>query len=68
MVNVSKLKARMVEKELNQEKVASLMSIDRSTFNRKVNSQDGQYLTVKDVTVLMDILDIKEPNEYFFCN
>jgi transcriptional regulator with XRE-family HTH domain len=68
MVNVQKLKGRMVEKGLTQEDVATLLNIDRSTFNRKINSSDGQYLTVKEVGELMDILSISDPVEYFFAH
>lgn len=67
MVNISKVKARMVEKNLTQEQIAEKLGVDRSTFNRKINNADGQYLTVKEAYQLMGILEIVEPKEYFFC-
>ena len=36
MVNVNKLRGRMVEQEVNADKMAELLGINRSTFYRKL--------------------------------
>lgn len=37
-VNVGKLKGKIVERGLTQEKVSAYLSMDRSTFSRKMKS------------------------------
>lgn len=38
-VDVKKLKGKIVEQGMTQEKVASMVSMDRSTFSRKMKSE-----------------------------
>lgn len=66
MLNVNKLKARMVELGYTQEKLASAMGLDTSTINRKINYSDGSKLTVCEACKIADILEIDNPTEFFF--
>lgn len=68
MINVLKLKARLKEKNLTQEDVSKLLGINPSTFNKKINDVEGEYLTIKETNLLKEILEIplNELKEYFF--
>lgn len=66
MLNVNKLKARMVELGYTQEKLANEMGLDTSTINRKINYSDGSKLTVFEACKIADILAIDNPTEFFF--
>ena len=68
LVNCQKIKARMVELGTNQGRVADEMHIDRSTLNAKINDESGSRLTLEDVFALIEILEIDEPRDYFFCS
>ena len=68
MINIPKIKGRMVEKNITQEKLSALIGIDRSTLNRKINNVEGETLTVKEATQISRILEITMPEEYFFCD
>lgn len=68
LVNCQKLKARIVELGTNQGNVAEAMGIDRSTLNAKINDPSGSRLTLEDVHALCDILEIKNPKDYFLFN
>lgn len=57
MININKLKGKIVEKGLSVEKVAVKIGIDKSTFYRKLNS-GGQNITIKEANLLMRILDL----------
>lgn len=67
LVNCQKIKARMVELGTNQGKVAEAMNIDRSTLNAKINDASGSRLTLEDISALIEILEIEDAKEYFFC-
>jgi len=67
MINIPKIKGRMIEKNFTQEKLSTVMGIDRSTLNRKLNNVEGENLTVKEATQISKILEITMPEEYFFC-
>jgi len=67
MVDVARLKAKMVEKGFTQEKLAKMMNLDKSTLNRKINNVDGKAITVREAALLAEILSIDHPEEYFFC-
>lgn len=68
MINILKLKARLKEKNLTQEKAAKILNINASTLNKKLNDETGEYLTINEVTKLKDLLGISlsEVNSYFF--
>lgn len=68
MINILKLKGRLKEKNLTQEKMANLMKIHPSTLNKKLNNETGENLTIDEVNQIKKILDIQlsEVNLYFF--
>lgn len=68
MINILKLKGRLKEKNLTQEKMANLMNIHPSTLNKKLNNETGEHLTIDEVNQIKKILDIplSEVNLYFF--
>lgn len=69
MVNSKKLKAKLKELNLTQEEAARKMKINPATFNKKINNEEGDTLTVKEVEKLSKILGLqrKDLSEYFFC-
>ncbi len=69
MVNSKKLKAKLKELNLTQEEAARKMKINPATFNKKINNEEGDTLTVKEVERLSEILGLqrKDLSEYFFC-
>ncbi len=68
MINILKLKGRLKEKNYTQEEVARLLGVNPATFNKKINDEDGQHLSIKEAEMLKDILEIptSELKEYFF--
>lgn len=68
MVNVPKLKAKLKEKNMTQEEVSKELGMNPATFNKKINSEIGEHLTIEEATKLKDILGIpaSEVEEYFF--
>lgn len=67
MVNVNKLKGKMVENGLNVSELAALIGIDKATFYRKLNA-DGENFTIKEADLIADklSLDRDEVNAIFF--
>ena len=67
MVNVNKLKGKIVECGLNVAELASRIGIDKATLYRKLNS-DGKNLTIKDANLIAKELKLTrdEINEIFF--
>ena len=57
MVNIQKLKGRIVEKNLNGEKVAKALNINTATWYRKLN-EEGKTLTIAEVWQLGRMLDL----------
>ena len=47
MVNINKLKGKIVECGLNIAELAALIGIDKATLYRKINA-DGQSITIKE--------------------
>lgn len=70
MINVLKIKGRMKEKNLTQESLAEKMKLNPSTLNYKINSKNGEYLTISEVERLIAILEIpkSELSIYFFAD
>lgn len=64
-MNVYKLKGKIVERELNIEKLADLIGVDRSSLYRKLNNADkitiGEALKMKEALSMTDA----EANEIF---
>lgn len=67
MVNVKKLRAKIIEKGLTITKISQKLDMDSSTFYRKLKN-NGAFLTIKDVDKLFKILelDTQEANNIFF--
>ncbi|MDW7668046.1 MAG: helix-turn-helix transcriptional regulator [Bacillota bacterium] len=67
MVNVNKLKGKIVECEMNISDLALKIGVDRATLYRKFNN-DGETFTVKEVDMIAKELDLdlKEFNSIFF--
>jgi DNA-binding Xre family transcriptional regulator len=61
MMNINKLKAKIVEKGLNVSKLADMMEVDRSTLYRKMQN-GGESFTVKEVNSIVGLLELS-PNE-----
>lgn len=58
MVNVRKLKAKLLETGLTTQDAAKQLGINRSTFYRKLQKPDD-LLSVRDIRVLSDLLGLK---------
>nr|DAT00252.1 MAG TPA: Regulatory protein-modification, helix-turn-helix, transcriptional regulato, DNA [Caudoviricetes sp.] len=58
MINTLKLKAKLKEKNLTQEEVAIKLGMNPSTFNKKINNEIGETLTIQEATNLKEILEI----------
>lgn len=67
MVNVNKLRGKIIEKGLNISKLAKIMGITKSTLYRKFNS-NGANISIKDATLIIKALslNIEETNAIFF--
>lgn len=67
MVNVQKLKGKIVEHNKTQEMIADLISMDRSTFYRKMKA-DGETFSIKDVYEITKAIPLssQEAIEIFF--
>ena len=70
MINTLKLKAKLKEKNLTQEEVANRLGINPSTFNKKINNEIGETLTIQEATNLKNILEITNNDmvDIFFAN
>ena len=67
LVNVNKLKAKMVELGMNVEELSSKVGIDRATFYRRLAS-NGEDFSVKEADGISKELKLNkdEVNEIFF--
>lgn len=67
MVNVNKLRGRMVEQEVNADKMAELLGINRSTFYRKLEN-NGELFTIREVQLMSKVLklNLADVNSIFF--
>lgn len=67
MVNINKLRGRMVEHEVNADKMASLLGINRATFYRKKENA-GEAFTIREVSIIAETLklNLAELNAIFF--
>ena len=69
LVNIRKLKAKLVEKDISIIQLANILGIDRSTVYRKLN-KSGENFTVKDVEKIAKALSLTydDINIIFFTN
>lgn len=67
MVNIRKLKGKIVECGINVEELADKIGMDRSTLYRKL-SANGENFTIKDADSISKALDLTyaEVNAIFF--
>ncbi|MDR2025357.1 MAG: helix-turn-helix transcriptional regulator [Hungatella sp.] len=67
MVNVNKLRGKMVECGMNTAKLASKIGIDRATLYRRLNS-DGRDFTIEEADLIAKELELScsEANAIFF--
>lgn len=67
MVNINKLKGKIVECGLNISELASKIGIDRATLYRKINS-DGKNFTIEEADLISRELNLtyNEVNAIFF--
>ena len=63
MIQVNKLKALFVEKNLTQQNVANYLGITETTMSRKM--QKGVFDS-EEIYKMIRLLDIKNPTEIFF--
>ena len=66
LINAHKIKTRIFEMQLSQEKIAKSMSLNYSTLNAKINNKRD--MNIGEVAQLCEILNIKtsrELKEYF---
>ncbi|MCT4686602.1 helix-turn-helix domain-containing protein [Vallitalea sp.] len=63
MILINELKGMMKARCLTQADMAKKIGISTKTFNSKLNK--GVFNS-NEISVLIDILDIKNPNEIFF--
>ena len=67
MVNINKLKGKIVEKGFTVEKLAKEMDLDRSTLYRKL-SNDGETLLIREANMICKALQLtgEEATAIFF--
>lgn len=67
MVNINKLKGKMVELELNADELSEKIGMDRATFYRRL-SANGQTFSIKEADAISKVLGLtrNEVNEIFF--
>lgn len=58
IVNVSKLKGKIVERNTTQEELATTIGIDKSTFYRKMK-QNGNF-SIKEVNLIVSALNLSK--------
>lgn len=69
MVNVNKLKGRIIEKGFNIETLADAIGMDRSTFYRRLNNH-GETFSIREANLICDRLGLNsdEAMSIFFTN
>lgn len=69
MVNIRKLRAKLVEKDISVIELASIIGIDKSIVYRKLN-KSGESFTVSDVEKIAKALSLtcEDINDIFFAN
>ncbi|MDU1176397.1 MAG: helix-turn-helix transcriptional regulator [Peptoniphilus harei] len=69
MVNINKLRGKIIENGLSVKDLADNLEMDRSTLYRKMNSEGGT-MTIRDAEKISKILNLslEEVNSIFFSN
>lgn len=69
MVNINKLRGKIVENAINVEYIARIIGVDRSTMYRKINS-NGENITIKEAAIMAKELKLTrdEINDIFFAD
>lgn len=62
MVNVNKLKAKIVERNMSIEEFANKIKKNKATVYRKING-NGDNFTIKEVDSMIKALEISFPDE-----
>ena len=57
MINILKLKGKIVEAGMNISSLSRELNIDRSTFYRKLN-EDGTYFSIKEINIMIARLNL----------
>lgn len=67
MVNINKLKGKIVERGLNVEKLAERIGLDKSTLYRKINN-DGETFSIREANLICKELKLspQEATAIFF--
>lgn len=67
MVNVNKLKGKIVERGLTVEALAEKLGVNKSTIYRKIDN-DGATFTIREANLICGILNLsgQEATEIFF--
>ena len=61
-MNVSRLKGKIVEKEMNVEKLADIIGIDRSSLYRKLNN--AEKITIGEAVKMKDALSMNDTEAF----
>ena len=61
-MNINKLKGKMVESEMNVEKLAVAIGIDRSSLYRKLNN--AEKITIGEAARIKDALNLNDADAY----
>ena len=67
MVNINKLKGKMVEKSINVAALAAAMGLNHATVYRKFETGNFSIKEAKDIARILD-LSIDEVNSIFFAD
>lgn len=67
MVNINKLKGKIVEMGMNVETVSERIGMDKATFYRKMSAGGGSF-TIKEADLISEVLllTVEEINSIFF--
>ena len=57
MINILKLKGKIVEAGMNISSLSKELNIDRSTFYRKLN-EEGTFFTIKEINIMIEKLNL----------
>lgn len=63
-MNFCKIRGRMAELGISQERLAKMLGISLQSLNAKLNER--RQFTLEEVIKTIQLLDIANPNEYFF--
>ena len=57
MMNVNKLRGKIVEKGYNVERLANEVGMDKSSLYRKLNNK-GETLTIREANLICEVLEL----------